>query len=96
MGKRLSIDLLALLDAGCSVIQRIENYPADDQYPAMTMRFLDVTFPITVNNFKVIRSFDFDINGDRLTVSCDYNGWGTSYQILNPLLRDLNIPHSID
>lgn len=93
MGKRLSIEVLALLDAGCSIKQRIEHYPADDQYPAMDMRFLDVTFPPGAGNR--VTSFDFDINGDRLTVSCDYNGWGLSYQVLNPILRDLNIAHTV-
>lgn len=101
MGQRISIKVLDLLNAGCTIKQRIIQHPADEiigHDEVWTECTLTVVFPGVEGSLvcqDTTVGFDFDIFDDLLMVSADYNEWGTLKPLLDPILERLKIDHTV-
>ncbi len=93
MGQRLSIKVLDLLNAGCTIKQVISHTPADDAGEAFDSASLHVLFPSFGPLGFVV--FDFEVFGDAMNATCDYNSWGDRVKTLAGVLARLAIPHEV-
>jgi hypothetical protein len=89
MGQRISIKVLDLLAAGCTIKQNVIHYAADEQYPEKNVHTLEVLFP----EGDVVH-FDFNFSADVLYAEANYSERGIPYYV-PALLERLKIDHIV-